>query len=157
MLFTRIFYAGVCIYLLLPMATVADVSFSSGLSRAASVTTGANKIDSALPAFIKQVWAESPTVQGAQAEVDAAQARRDGAGKPLYNPSLGLDVESASVNTSSIALSQTLDWSDKQDALIDIAQQQQRVRLAAAAMVGEPAPRDPVQPGKETRIAPKPG
>ncbi|HHI92333.1 MAG TPA: TolC family protein [Gammaproteobacteria bacterium] len=129
MLLTRIFYVGVC--LLLPMATVADVSVSSGVSHATNSTAGVDKIDPALPAFIKQVWAESPAVQGAQAEVDAAQARSDGADRPLHNPSLGLDAERTDINTSSIGLTQTLDWSDKRDALVNIARQEAQAARAA--------------------------
>jgi len=146
MLFTRIFYMGVCICWLLPMATVADVGISPGVSRitdstiisttsttttSTTSTTGADKIDPALPAFIKQVWAESPAVQGAQAAIEAAQARRDGAGRPLHNPSLGLDAERTNINTSTIGLTQTLDWSDKQGALVTIAKQEQQAIQAA--------------------------
>ncbi len=131
MLFTRIFYVGVCICWLLPMATVADVGISPGVSRTTSTTTGADKIDPALPAFIKQVWAESPAVQGAQAAIEAAQARRDGADRPLHNPSLGLDAERTNINTSTIGLTQTLDWSDKQGALVNIAKQEQQTIQAA--------------------------
>ncbi|NOX92560.1 MAG: hypothetical protein GXP18_08970 [Gammaproteobacteria bacterium] len=68
MLLTRIFYAGVCICLLLPMATVADVRISPGVSRATTSSTGTDKIDPALPAFIKQVWAESPACKGLRQE-----------------------------------------------------------------------------------------
>jgi len=139
MLFTRIFYMGVCICWLLPTATVADVGISPGVSRitdstiisTTSSTTGADKIDPALPAFIKQVWAESPAVQGAQAAIEAAQARRDGAGRPLHNPSLGLDAERTNINTGTIGLTQTLDWSDKQGALLTIAKQEQQAIQAA--------------------------
>ncbi len=136
MLFTRIFYAGACVCVLLPMATVADDRPSSGAARAmmsspAGNNIGMDKIAPILSAFIKQVWAESPAVQGARAEVDAAQARSEGADQPLHNPSLGLDAERTDINTSSIGLTQTLDWSDKQGALVSVAQQEQRVRLAA--------------------------
>ncbi|NOX92559.1 MAG: hypothetical protein GXP18_08965 [Gammaproteobacteria bacterium] len=59
-------------------------------------------------------------MQGAQARVDAAQARSDGADRPLHNPSLGLDAERTDINTSIIGLTQTLDWSDKQGALVNM-------------------------------------
>jgi outer membrane protein, heavy metal efflux system len=121
MLLTRIYSMGICACLLLPVMAMA----------AGTPPANSSKIDPALPAFIQQVWAESPAVQGAQAQMDAAQARTDGANRPLHNPSLELDAERTAVSTSSIGLSQTLDWSDKQGAMVDIAQQEQRAKQAA--------------------------
>ncbi len=139
MLLTRIFYAGVCMGVLLPMTAMADVGISPGAGRATGSTTmstpisttEADKIDPALPAFIKQVWAESPAVQGAQAALEAAQARYDGADRPLHNPSLGLDAERTDINTNTIGLTQTLDWSDKRGALVNIAKQEEQAVQAA--------------------------
>jgi len=88
------------------------------------------KIDPSLTKFIQQVWAESPAMQGAQAAVDAVQARAEGAGRPLYNPELAVDAERTDVNTASIGLSQTLDWSDKQQAQIRIANQNIQAAIA---------------------------
>ncbi len=118
MLLTRIFYAGVAIGLWLPLASHAGNGTEI-------------KIDPALPVFIQQVWTESPIVQGARAAMDAAQARTDGAGRPLHNPSLELDVERTDINTSSIGLSQTLDWSNKRGAQLTIAKQRQQGAQAA--------------------------
>jgi len=139
MLLTRIFYMGVCICWLVPMAAVADAGTSPGVShttdsRVASTiisATEADKVDPALPAFIQQVWAESPAVQGAQAAIEAARARRDGADRPLHNPSLGLDAERTDINTSTVGLTQTLDWSDKRGALVNIATQEEQAVQAA--------------------------
>jgi len=74
-----------------------------------------------LQIFIARVWAESPAVQGAQAAVEAARARRDGAGRPLYNPALEMDAERTDVNTTSIGLRQTIDWDDKRQVRQRIA------------------------------------
>jgi len=88
------------------------------------------KINPSLTKFIQQVWAENPALQGAQATVDAAQARAAGADRPLYNPELALDAERTDVNTASIGLSQTLDWNDKQQAQIHIAKQKVQATIA---------------------------
>jgi len=80
-----------------------------------------------LQIFVERVWAESPLVQGAQAAVEAARARHDGAGRPLYNPALEVDAEHADVGTTSIGLRQTIDWSGKR---------QVRQRIARNALSG---------------------
>ena len=87
-------------------------------------------IDPALQTFIKRVWAESPAILGAQAAVDAARARAEGANRPIYNPDLALDAERTSVNTTSIGLSQTIDWGDKQEAQTHIADQEVQAATA---------------------------
>ncbi len=88
------------------------------------------KIDRSLTKFIQQVWAENPAIQGAQAVVDAAQARAEGAGRPLYNPGLAVDAERTDVNTTFIGLSQTLDWNNKQQAQTRIANQEVQAAIA---------------------------
>ncbi|VAW87045.1 hypothetical protein MNBD_GAMMA16-611 [hydrothermal vent metagenome] len=87
-------------------------------------TNTEQKVDPSLQAFIRQVWVDSPAVQGAQAAVEAARARADGAGRPIYNPDLALDTEQTDINTTSIGFSQTLDWSDKREAQVRIANQE---------------------------------
>ncbi|MCF6324026.1 MAG: TolC family protein [Gammaproteobacteria bacterium] len=93
---------------------------------------GSQKVPQPLQTFIQQVWSESPAVQGAQAAIDAARARVEGAGRPIYNPSLALDAERTDINTTSIGFSQTLDWSDKREAQTRIADQE--VLAATAAL-----------------------
>ena len=78
-----------------------------------------------LQQFIQQVWEKSPSVQSAQAAIDAAQARAKGANRALHNPSLELETERSDINTTTVGISQTIDWSGKQDvlsqsALIDV-------------------------------------
>ncbi|MCF6237146.1 MAG: TolC family protein, partial [Gammaproteobacteria bacterium] len=84
-----------------------------------------------LQAFLQQVWQESPVMHGAQAAIDAAQARAQGAGRPVYNPSLALDAERTDINTASIGFSQTLDWSNKQAAQVRIADQELLAAMAS--------------------------
>ncbi len=64
--------------------------------------------------FINQILDENPEIQAAQAAVDAAQARTQGAGLPIYNPELQLEGErTESVDNYGIGLSQTFDLHDK--------------------------------------------
>ncbi len=91
---------------------------------------GVQKIDASLQAFIQQVWAESPAIQGARSAVDAALAWVEGADRPLYNPALSLEAERTDVNTAIIGLSQTLDWGNKRNAQTDIANQGVQAAIA---------------------------
>ncbi len=128
MFLKRVFYAGVCVSLTLPVwADITPEYKETPLSISAHTV---QKVDPSLQAFIQQVWAESPTMRGAQAAVNAAKARADGANRPLYNPDLGLDVERTDINTTSIGFSQTLDWSDKREAQTRIADQEMQAATA---------------------------
>ena len=119
MFLKRVFCAGVCVCLVLPAwAAKASAPGSAPLSISVHAT---QNIDPSLQMFIKKVWQDSPTILGAQATLAAAQARVEAADKPLHNPSLELDTERTNINTTTIGLSQTLDWSDKQEALVDVA------------------------------------
>ncbi|HFC53147.1 MAG TPA: TolC family protein [Gammaproteobacteria bacterium] len=89
----------------------------------------ADKFDGLAP-FVERVWAESPAVRKAHAALEAARARAEGADRPLHNPQLELDAEQTGVNTTSLGLTQTIDWSDKRGALTRIAGQE---TLAAEA------------------------
>lgn len=86
-------------------------------------TNTVQKVDPSLQAFMRQVWADSPAIQEAKAAVDAAQARAEGANRPLYNPGLALDAERTDVNTASIGFNQTLDWNNKKKTQTRIANQ----------------------------------
>ena len=128
MFLSRVFCAGVCVCLALPAwAVIAPEFKETPLSISAN---GAQKVDPSLQTFIQQVWAGSPAMQGAQAAVDAARARAEGARRPLYNPNLELEAERTDINTTSIGFSQTLDWSDKQGALTRIANQEVQATTA---------------------------
>jgi len=121
MFLNRVFCAGICACLALPAWAVVTPEYREiPLSISANA---ARKVDPSLQAFIQQVWSESPVAQGAQATIEAARASAEGADKPLHNPALALDTERTAINTTTIGLSQTLDWSDKQAALTRIANQ----------------------------------
>ena len=122
MLLNRVICAGLCACLALPAwAVIAPDYKESPLSIS---TTAVRKIDPPLQAFIQQLWTESPAVQNAQAALEAASARATGADQPLHNPVLELEAERTDINTTTIGFSQTLDWSDKQDAHTRIANQE---------------------------------
>jgi len=64
--------------------------------------------------FINQILDENPQIQAAQAAIDAARARVQGAGLPIYNPALQLEGErTESVDNYGVGLSQTFDLHDK--------------------------------------------
>lgn len=122
MFLKRVLCVGICACLALPAwASIAPAYQELSLSIS---DNGVHKIDPSLRGFIKQVWSESPAVQSAQAALDAAGASAKGADRPLHNPVLGFEAERTDINTTSIGFSQTLDWSDKQGALVDVAQQE---------------------------------
>ncbi len=125
----RYLLTGLFACLLFPgwFAIAADYKEVASEFNQTSLTISANgelKVDPALRSFIQQVWAESPAMQGAYAVVEAAMARVDSAGRPIYNPDLVIDAERTGVNTTSIGFNQTLDWNDKREAQSRIADQE---------------------------------
>ncbi|NOZ53577.1 MAG: TolC family protein [Gammaproteobacteria bacterium] len=130
MVFKKCLLAGILACLILPVWAVNVPEYKEtplSISRSA-----VQKVDPSLQTFIQQVWAESPAIQGAQAAIDAAQARAEGAGRPIYNPALALDAERTGINTTSIGFSQTLDWSNKREAQTRIADRE--IQAATAAL-----------------------
>jgi len=70
----------------------------------------------ALQSALRDVWARSPQVQVADAELRAAQAHARAAAQPLYNPSVQLEGENADVDRRTAGASLTLDVSGKRRA-----------------------------------------
>jgi len=130
MVFTRHLMAGMCACLAFPVWAV----MPSELREAPLTisTEAARSVDPSLRAYIQQLWTESPAVAQAQAVLEAARARAVGAGKPLHNPTLALEAESTNINTTSVGISQTFDWSGKQGALKQVAAQE--VQTAQAGL-----------------------
>jgi cobalt-zinc-cadmium efflux system outer membrane protein len=84
-----------------------------------ALADAAPTIDEASPALrdaVRELWSRNPAVQAAGARVDEAEAKAAAAGRPLYNPDLDLTAENADVNTRSVGISQTIDWSGKRKA-----------------------------------------
>lgn len=82
----------------------------------------------AIQQFIQQAFISHPRLIAAEAEYDAAKEEYKAADRAIYNPELELDGEKTAITTSSISLSQTIDWGDQQGAKTEIA----RYKLNAA-------------------------
>ncbi len=107
--------AVTCACLALP--TWAESPPQRGVAAATATVADAGN----LAALVGEIWAKSPAVQSAEAALEAARARAEGADRPLHNPELELDAERTGVSTTSLGLTQTIDWSDKRGALTRIA------------------------------------
>jgi cobalt-zinc-cadmium efflux system outer membrane protein len=77
--------------------------------------------DPVLSRWVKQVLADNPQVQAANAAVEAASSRERAASRPLFNPELELDAETAETNSAFVGLGQTIDWADKRGARTAVA------------------------------------
>ncbi len=88
----------------------------------------------ALSDWISEILDGNPQVQAQQAAVEAARARARAAGRPLFNPELGLDYEQSTVNTATAGISQTFDWSDKRGARTSVAQFEVQATAAGLAL-----------------------
>lgn len=77
---------------------------------------------SMLSSLVNDVLINNPGIKSVQAARDAAIAKAQAADQPLYNPELELDVENTNIQTSSLGINQTIDWSDKRDARSQTAQ-----------------------------------
>jgi len=76
---------------------------------------------SQLSALVNEVLGSNPGIQAVQAQRDAAIAKVQAADQPLYNPELELDVENTDIQTSSLGITQAIDWSDKRGARSEVA------------------------------------
>jgi cobalt-zinc-cadmium efflux system outer membrane protein len=76
-------------------------------------------------------------VSAAQAAVQAAEARLQGAAQPLNNPELAGEAEHTDINTYKLGIFQTIDWHDKRTAFEQVAQAELQVsqqQLAATRL-----------------------
>ncbi len=92
--------------------------------------------------LVNDVLINNPGIKSVQAARDAAIAKAQAADQPLYNPELELDVENTDVQTSSLGINQTIDWSDKRDARSQTARFRQqaftaKLRMARQALAVE--------------------
>lgn len=84
--------------------------------------------------FIHATLAQNPTVEGARLAVRASDSLASAAAKPLYNPELEFSSERAEVDTRTIGLSQTLDWSGKRTARKAVASSERDAAVAQYAL-----------------------
>jgi len=95
-----------------------------------------------LSALVDEVLSHHPSIQAVRAERDAAIAKTQAADQPLYNPELELDVENTDIQTSSVGITQAIDWSDKRGARSQAAQYEKnsftaKFQAARQALAGE--------------------
>jgi len=113
---------------------VALLIVSAYLPASSAQTATTSRFETApkeLQQFIQQAFISHPRLAAAEAEYDVATAEYVAADKAIYNPELELDSEETDIKTSTIGLSQTIDWGDQQGAKTKIA----RHRLNAALAV----------------------
>lgn len=108
---------------------VAAVALATSAAAAAPPSLD-DKAPPALREAVRDVWARNPAVRAADARLDAAAAHTQAAGRPVYNPDLELTAENADVDTRSVGLSQTIDWSGKRRARETAAGAEQRAANA---------------------------
>lgn len=70
----------------------------------------------ALGDALKTLLNGHPAAAAARQQVVAAEAQARAADRPLYNPELDVEYERAEVNTTTVGVSQTVDWADKRAA-----------------------------------------
>jgi len=113
-----VFLAGICLCF---APALAETVVAEEIQPLSIDGEARQEIPSSLQAFVRRIWSENPRLQGAGAALEAARARVEASTNPLHNPVLKLDVEKTGVQTSSLGLTQTIDWSNKQGALREIA------------------------------------
>lgn len=77
--------------------------------------------DPGLSTFVRNVVDTNPRVRAARAALEASRAFESAAGRPLYNPEIEADYESAVDNTWEVGIGQTLDLSGKRKARSAVA------------------------------------
>src|SRR3990167_4576240 len=90
-------------------------------------------VSTQLNAFIHQVLQSNPAIQAAQANVEATRARQRAAAKPLYNPELTGQAQTALENTYTLGVNQTVDWADKRAARAQVGSADVQVAKAQLA------------------------
>jgi len=83
---------------------------------------------------VDTILAVHPQMQLARARLDQAKAETNASQQPLYNPALAIYYESNVDDISTVGISQTVDWSDKQGAFSQIGAQ--NLLSAEARFVG---------------------
>jgi outer membrane protein, heavy metal efflux system len=87
-------------------------------------------VDPKLTRFVQAAVDANPRTQAARAALEASEAFKSAASRPLYNPKLSLDAENSDTDTRAIGLSQTIDWGGKRSARTTVAESN---RLAVEA------------------------
>lgn len=72
--------------------------------------------------FIQSSLTEHPQMQAAKANLKAVRARLKAADRAVYNPELELDTEDTNIRSSTMQLSQKIDWGDQRGSRTSVAQ-----------------------------------
>lgn len=82
--------------------------------------------------FVQQVVNNHPRIRSIDAALAASSARYQAADQALYNPELELDAERTDINTTSLGISQSIDWNDKRGARARTAEHTYNANTAEA-------------------------
>jgi cobalt-zinc-cadmium efflux system outer membrane protein len=87
----------------------------------------------ALTVLARRVAAGHPEVLAAMATLESRDASRNAAGRPLFNPELGIDLEDSAADLQTIGISQTFDIANERDARFNVADLEHQAALAGLA------------------------
>ncbi len=88
----------------------------TGVPVASAGTSNPAPANPRLVAWVAQALADNPELAAVAAGAEAAGARAEGAGRPIYNPELELEYEHSDIDKTTAVLSQTVDWHGKREA-----------------------------------------
>lgn len=109
------------------LSTVSAADISQRFNKNQGVFT---QDTSRLGALTDELLTTNPALQAKQARVEASSAQYQADSQALYNPELDVDYENTDVDTSSIGISQAIDWSDKRGGRKKLAQFRQQQSIA---------------------------
>lgn len=110
-----------CRGLLLATLALPVFATESSNSQVEQPTRANDAVIAPLRATIIQIHQQNPAVRAAEAAVSALDAERTSVEQSRHNPSLVFETESAAETTTTIGLSQTIDWNNKRAAAVDVA------------------------------------
>ena len=113
-----------------------SVSLLTGsITHASNIYSVAPTQNNALTRFVQNTLNAHPLMKAEMAAVDARKAEQHAAGKAIYNPELELDAESATDDTFTIGINQTIDLGDKRSAREKVAASKHTLSQVKLAMV----------------------
>ncbi len=112
------------------LSTVSAADISQRFNQNQKVFTQDTSRPSQLSALVDELLMTNPALQAKQARVEASSAQYQADSQALYNPELDVDYENTDTDTSSIGISQAIDWSDKRGGRKKLAQFRQQQSMA---------------------------
>ena len=82
--------------------------------------------------LVRLVVNQHPRARSIKATLQASSAQFQAADQPLYNPELELDIERTDIDTTSLGISQTIDWGDKRGVRAKTARHKHNAATATA-------------------------